>query len=253
MASSGAACQKAAQITQRGITILPHCPLSAAKWHISRPRLYPVYMTISPWPFPLAQTFQPNRPFSASPSLSRRRIQFRDNNPDRGVSSLRRSGPREFLSVSDEPLPQPAKFSIIEEARKRVDPEHPLWEFFYDKKLAETPENLTKHGREWTVEELRQKSWEDLHKLWYVCLKERNRIYTCINMINVLLKGFGQSEAQKRDETVGDFPNFLPHSLAIRISRHHYMHVAQVKTSVPELSRSVLPRSEPRCAQSSTS
>ena len=33
-------------------------------------------------------------------------------------------------------------------------------------------------GRPWTVEELRNKSWEDLHSLWYICCKERNRIAT---------------------------------------------------------------------------
>ena len=33
-------------------------------------------------------------------------------------------------------------------------------------------------GRPWTAEELRRKSWDDLHTLWYKCLLERNIIAT---------------------------------------------------------------------------
>lgn len=57
-------------------------------------------------------------------------------------------------------------------------------------------------GRPWSVQELRNKSWDDLHKLWWVCVKERNRIATS-NMERSRLKaGFGDHESNERDDAV---------------------------------------------------
>ncbi len=139
------------------------------------------------------------RPFSTSQALCKRRYKTRDNSRLRGVSSIRRTGPREFLSVSNDPLPQPSR----EVPPVAVDPNHGLWEFFYSKKLLLTPRDDTAHGRAWTVEELRQKSWEDLHKLWWVCVKERNRIATATHTRKRLEIGFGAHESTTRDDEVG--------------------------------------------------
>ncbi|KAJ7324747.1 hypothetical protein JRQ81_017767 [Phrynocephalus forsythii] len=53
---------------------------------------------------------------------------------------------------------------------------HGLEEFFDDPKNWGKPK--VKSGDSWTVEQLRGKSSEDLHKLWYVLLKERNMLLT---------------------------------------------------------------------------
>ncbi|XP_030072162.1 large ribosomal subunit protein uL29m [Microcaecilia unicolor] len=51
-----------------------------------------------------------------------------------------------------------------------------LEEFFDDPK--NWGESTVKSGAPWTIQQLRAKSSEDLHKLWYVLLKEKNMLLT---------------------------------------------------------------------------
>lgn len=55
-------------------------------------------------------------------------------------------------------------------------PRYDLMEFFDDPK--NWPENEVRSGRAWRLDDLRIKSNVDLHKLWFVLLKERNMLLT---------------------------------------------------------------------------
>ncbi|KAK3292305.1 54S ribosomal protein L4, mitochondrial [Chaetomium fimeti] len=140
---------------------------------------------------------------------------YRDNSKHRGESAIHRSGTRWRLSMSDEPLPRPvprSKLPAIE-----TDPDHGLWDFFANRQMiSDPPSEIAKHGRSWTAEELRHKSWDDLHRLWWVCAKERNRIATANWERNKGEMGFGEAEAQKRDHTVRQTMRSIKHVLTER-------------------------------------
>ena len=136
-------------------------------------------------------------PFSTSTPKSARKT--RDNNRLRGVSELRRTGPREPLSVSWEPLPRPANYK----PKSNTDEDHGLWAFFAEEgKFMNTPKEEQAHGRSWGVEELRKKSWDDLHALWWACCRERNRISTANAERGRIQLGFGEHESLERDKVV---------------------------------------------------
>ncbi|KAJ0324753.1 hypothetical protein Brms1b_000979 [Colletotrichum noveboracense] len=148
--------------------------------------------------------------FSTSAAHSKRKT--RDSNRLRGVSSMRRTGPREPLSVSWEEIPQPADYK----PKVGVDPKHGLWDFFYGKQLLQTPKETQAHGRAWSVRDLRKKSWDDLHSLWYVCLKERNRLATARKERARRMVGFGEYEGDERDDVVLSTMRAIKHVLTER-------------------------------------
>lgn len=126
----------------------------------------------------------------------------RDHNKQRGLSVMRQTGPREHLSVSGVPLPRP--LSAEEFPRLKVDASHGLWDFFHTKGVPLNKPNVdAAHGRGWTVEELRYKKWEDLHSLWWVCIKERNRIATGNAERLKGQYGYGAVESRARELEVG--------------------------------------------------
>ncbi|KAL1982884.1 hypothetical protein VTN96DRAFT_812 [Rasamsonia emersonii] len=139
----------------------------------------------------------------------------RDLSKNRGVSAIHRTGPKFPLGVSKYPLPKPV--SPAERPPRDPTPNHGLWEFFPpDRQALSTPEYDIAHGRPWSVQELREKSWEDLHCLWWVCVKERNRIATSNLERKRLKAGYGQWEADERDRTIRITQKSIKHVLRER-------------------------------------
>lgn len=68
--------------------------------------------------------------------------------------------------------------------------DHPLWQFFADKKFMRTTEELDRQSRPWTIPELRRKSFDDLHSLWFTCLKERNILARENHLLRNSVEGF---------------------------------------------------------------
>ncbi|PON61074.1 Ribosomal protein [Parasponia andersonii] len=60
---------------------------------------------------------------------------------------------------------------------------NPLAEFFEADRSAEDDKPVV-YGRSWKASELRLKSWDDLQKLWYVLLKEKNMLMTQRQMLH---------------------------------------------------------------------
>nr|OQO20561.1 hypothetical protein B0A51_10437 [Rachicladosporium sp. CCFEE 5018] len=154
--------------------------------------------TALPPPF-LLPAFAQNTPFSTTSPVSSKPTK-KWNNSTRGMSAIKRSGlnKRIKLSVDLVKLPRPVLDPSLR-STVEVDPNHGLYGFFNSTRDAlMTPEQLHAHGRGWTVQELRVKSWDDLWRLWWVSSLEVNRIKTYEQERARVRAGYGAYEAEGR-------------------------------------------------------
>ncbi|PIA41880.1 hypothetical protein AQUCO_02100006v1, partial [Aquilegia coerulea] len=61
---------------------------------------------------------------------------------------------------------------------------HNPLEAFFESDRTQEEGNPVVYGRSWKASELRLKSWDDLQKLWYVLLKEKNMLMTQRQMLH---------------------------------------------------------------------
>ncbi len=149
---------------------------------------------------------QHRHPFSTT-AQPQSRLRNREKNKSRGVSAIRRTGPRVPLSMSKYPLPEPVWDPASRKEFKTRD-DHGLWGFFNEQRMPMTaPEDLDAHGRAWTTAELARKNWDDLWIIWWRCVRERNYLATEAHERKRVEAGYGEAESKER---------------VVEVSYHHF-------------------------------
>lgn len=98
----------------------------------------------------------------------------------------------------------------------KVRDDHPLWQFFKDEKYVRSLSDLENVGRPWEIQELRRKSFEDLHTLWFVCLRERNILLRESQIYKTWAESLEQDRFKEVSESIGETMWRIRHVLSER-------------------------------------
>ncbi|KAK9374470.1 mitochondrial 54S ribosomal protein uL29m [Lipomyces chichibuensis] len=115
---------------------------------------------------------------------------------DKSVEVLVSSKKGEHVDLQPRAPITPSPASVV------TPDDHPLWQFYRNKDRCLThPQVYDQLGRSWEIPELRRKGYEDLHVLWYVCLKELNILRTEMSALRIAIRpNMIDNVAQKYDE-----------------------------------------------------
>jgi large subunit ribosomal protein L47 len=91
-------------------------------------------------------------------------------------------------------------------------------------------------GRPWSVDELRRKSYEDLHKLWYILYKERNMLLTEQQLSRRRQIIYPQPDRMKKvQKSMGAIKQVLGERKRRKISEHQSKLELELLASVEEV------------------
>jgi len=121
---------------------------------------------------------------------------------------MRSTGTRWSLSVDTHyeelPVPRPDSERPLDEFP--INEKHGLYGFFNKEKQVVLPDEAEDtHGRSWKYRELMNKSFEELHQLYWACILEGNRIATRYGEHKRMKLAYGQLENRNRANTVSHF------------------------------------------------
>ncbi|KIX02638.1 uncharacterized protein Z518_08580 [Rhinocladiella mackenziei CBS 650.93] len=188
-------------------------------------------------PTTVAATASCSRTYASKPHSQR---PIGDRNKQRGVSAIRRTGPRNMRGLWKYTLPVP-----VARDHRTTDPEyldtknHGLWGFFNEaRQPMMPPDEESSHGRPWTYQELCAKSFEDLHALYWVCIKEQNRTLTREKERQRVRAGYGAAESEDRVETIRKTMYLIREVLADRQMSYEEAHVMIKQRPIRDILRS---------------
>ncbi|KAK9385545.1 mitochondrial 39-S ribosomal protein L47 (MRP-L47)-domain-containing protein [Lipomyces mesembrius] len=136
---------------------------------------------------------------------------------DESVEVLVSSKKGEHVDLQPRPPITPSPGNVV------TPDDHPLWQFYRNKERCLThPQVYDQLGRSWEIPELRRKGYEDLHVLWYVCLKELNILRTEMSALRIAIRpNMIDNVAQKYDEPLKRVRRSMQNIRTVLLERYY--------------------------------